>query len=350
MRVAIVLMHPAPYREPVIARIKEEYGYGMSVLSLFAEDFGHAGNGLGDESSPIIQSKTLYPHGIAALKACIRLCSMFALSRTFDFVVWPAYAPWWLTVPILIRLLLGKKFAVCLDTAHDAGCWRSRKVKRHIFRRARFLWVPGEASKRYLQTVYSVPSDKIVEGLYLPEFSVNNKESRKGAKPVFLMVANNLPYRKMHVLATGFGRYLANGGDGRLIFCGKRASELAGDGIETIEGMPWTELPGLYARADVYVHTGNEQFSTALLVGAMAGLPLMASRDVGACADLFEDGETEQPGILVHEWRSVDAWQEAFEQMVAKRTQWSLMGEIAKKRAAKFNVDATAAKVAELIA
>lgn len=350
MRIALVLTHPAPYREAVVARLKTRLGVNLHIYSLFGEDYGHSELGLGIEDKPLIQSKTQYLNGWKAIIACCKLLRIFGLFRQHDLVIWPAYAPWWLTIPILFRFFIRKKSAVCLDTTRESGGLIAKKIKGFIFRNAWFLWVPGAASKQYLQTGYSIHRDTIVEGLYLPEYTAINKEKSEADKPVFLMVANNLPYRKMHVLAAGFKQYLAKGGRGRLIFCGKRAYELAEDGIETIDGVPWVELPTLYAKADVYVHTGNEQFSTALLMGAMAGLPLMASKDVGACVDLFEDSADDEPGLLVDEWRSAAAWQVAFEQMVEKRVQWPHMGEIAKKRAAKFDVDATVTKVSELIA
>lgn len=350
MRVAVILTHPAPYREPVVSELKRRFGSALNVYSLFGEDFGHSDLGLGTENKPLIASKTQNLHGWDALAISCRLVAKLGLFSRFDFVIWPAYAPWWLTIPILIRSLLGRKFAVCLDTTHDAGSWFSKKIKEYIFRKARFLWIPGEASRRYLQTDYSVSDDKIVKGLYLPAFSIGKVAHSNHDKPVFLMVANNLPNRKMHVLATGFKRYLNKGGDGRLILCGKRASDFAGEGIDAIEGIPWPKLPDLYARADVYVHTGNEQYSTALLMGAMIGLPLMASRDVGATVDLFEDGSEDESGLLVDDWCSADAWENGFEQMVGKRVQWPLMGEIARKRAAKFDVVATTAKVITFIA
>lgn len=350
MNIALLLTHPAPYREPVVTKLKHIFGASLTVCSLFGEDFGHSELGLGVERKPLISSKTQYLHGWSAFIACSRLVTKFGLSRRFDFVIWPAYAPWWLTIPILIRTLLGKKFAVCLDTTRDSGGWWSRKIKGLIFKRPQFLWVPGVASKRYLHDGYSVSNDKVVEGLYLPRFSIGKAARVKDDKPVFLMVANNLPYRQMHILALGFKQYFANGGAGQLIFCGKRSSELRGEGIETIDGLQWTELPALYAKADVYVHTGNEQFSTALLMGAMAGLPLMVSKDVGACADMFGDDSEEYPGLMVNEWHSVKAWQNAFEHIVAERAQWNRMGEIAKMRAVKFDVDAIVTRISELIA
>lgn len=349
MSAAVILTHPAPYREPVVAKLKTRLAANMAVYSLFGEDYGHSELGLGTEDKPLIASKTQFLNGWEALASCCSLVAKFCLSGRFDIVIWPAYAPWWLTIPVLIRALLGKKFAVCLDTTHDTGGRLSKKIKGCIFKRACFLWVSGEASKLYLQTSYSVLDYKIVEGVYLPDFLISNKEQRKGVAPVFLMVANNLPYRKMHVLAAGFKQYLVKGGAGRLIFCGKRTSELAGDGVDAIDGVAWNELPSLYAKADVYVHTGNEQFSTALLMGAMAGLPLVSSKDVGASVDLFEDSSEDEPGVLVNEWCSVDAWQRAFAQIVAMREKWPLMGELAKKRAEKFNADVIATRVAKLM-
>ena len=349
MRVAIVLMHPAPYREPVIARLKEKAGHGISVFSLFAEDFGHAGNRLGDESRPIIKSTTLYPRGFAALKACIKLCARFARSRKFDFVVWPAYAPWWLTVPVVLRSILRQKGAVALDTVRESGGWFQRKIKGYIFRRAKFLWVPGDASRKYVMEHYGIDASRIVEGLYLPDFRVAGINAEKHEKPTYLMVANRTASRMMDVVADGFRKFLKGGGNGRLILCGKGTGELSGDGVEILEGGEWNNLASLYKKADVYVHNGSEQFSTATLMGAMAGLPLLVGSEVGVCADLFAgDGEC-PPGVLVDDWRSVDAWANAFARMSDGRENWTDMGAVARRQASKFSVEEVAMEVSKRI-
>jgi len=347
VKAAVILTHPAPYREAVLRRLRDDRRIQIYAPAIFACDFGHHDMGLGEDSAAIAADvPTLYPGIIDGVKVAWRLIRRFS-GRKYDFVVWPAYAPWWLTFPIAVRSVLGRRYAIALDTVRESGGAFLRAVKSWLFRKADFLWVPGLASRRYLAGSYGVSGKKIVGGLYIQEFVTHHRRCMRGEGPVFLMVANNRPFRRMDVVSDGFRKYLAGGGKGRLIFCGVGTTALACSGIEAIEGVPSSELPELYSRADVYVHNGDEQFSVALLMGAMAGLPILVGAEVGAVADLFSnDG---MPGIKVNDWTSSDSWANAFRAMTAKASSWSSMSEVSLRQAMIFNPKNVAADVASLI-
>lgn len=348
MKAAVILMHHAPYREAVLRILKDDTRIQIEAPSIFSCDFGHHDMGLGEDSAAIAADvPTLYPRFIDGLKVAWRLTRRFA-NREYDFAVWPAYAPWWLTFPVAVRAALGRRYAIALDTVREAGGWFSRVIKSWLFRKADFLWVPGLASRKYLVGHYGVSGNKIVCGLYMPEFVPHKRGCMRGEVPVFLMVANNRPFRRMDVVSDGFRKYLAEGGTGRLVFCGKGTSAFAGGGIETMEGVVSSELGELYSRADVYVHNGDEQFSVALLMGAMAGLPILSGSEVGAVADLLpEDGSA---GVLVRDWTNSDSWARAFRSMEGRASCWSSMAEASRRQAIAFNPKHTADKVASLIA
>ena len=348
-RVAIIQFHPAPYREPVASRLFGREGLDVSLFNLFGEDYGHSRMGLGTDGGPISRSPTMHPRGFSAVRLAWRLIFGFALNRKYDFILWPAYAPLWLTVPLLICAMFGRNYAIALDTVRESGGRRSRRIKAFLLRHAQFLWVPGKASRNYLVENYGVPAETIVIGQYLPEFKSVKNPARDSAEPVFLMVANNTPSRRLDALAEGFRKYVAKGGCGRIVLCGRGVGGFGGGAVEAIDGLPWPELPSLYARADVYVHNGDEQFSTALLMGAMSGHPLVASAQVGVCADLFDESAKIQSGILVDDYASSDAWAAAFAAITAKRDEWPDMASAAKARAAIFNPDAVADEIAARI-
>lgn len=344
MKVAVVITHPAPYREAVLKRLKADSRLEVDIVSIFSSDFGHPDMELGDDRGAIAaEVKTLYPGFFSGIKIAWRLLRRF-WGRRYDFVIWPAYAPWWLTIPVAIRAFLGRRYAIALDTVRESCRCFSRAIKRWLFEKAEFLWVPGLASRKYLVSSYGVTGTKIVSGLYIPEFVTELKLREKGDVPTFLMVANNTPFRRMEAVANGYNVFVSGGGKGRLILCGKGASAFSGNSIETIDGVPSTALPELYARSDVYVHNGNEQFSAALLMGAMAGLPLFVGAEVGAAADLMrEDNST---GLKVEDWQNPNAWAEAFSKMTSLASSWPSMSSASLRQASAFNPEDVASEIA----
>ena len=347
MKIALLLMHPSPYRDAVAKRLQADGRFSLDVFYLFGEDFGHSGMGLGETADPLAgKTVTLHPSGFAALRLMWRLVWRFAVGGKYDLVVWPAYAPWWLTMGVILRATMGRKYGLSLDTTRERCGWLSRTIKQFVFLRAQFLWVPGEASQKFLVRDYGVDEKKIVHGVYSCEFAQCPKEAHDGE--VYLMVANDVDFRRMNVVADGFKRFVANGGVGKLILCGKGVGRHQGKDVECIDGgTAWENLPRLYARSDVYVHNGTEQFSVATLMGAMIGLPLLCGLEVGAAADLFGDKEV---GMLVEKWDSAEAWAEAFGRISARKGDWQGMGAEAKRRTAKFAPPEVTRRVGDLMA
>lgn len=336
LKIALQLMHPSPYRDIVASKLQGSKAFELDIAYLFSEDYGHANNGLGKTVDAIAgDSRTLYPKGFLAFRLMWRLLKRFVFGDKYDLVIWTAYAPWWITLPIVARAAFGKNFAIAIDTVSDDCGWLAHRIKHFVLSRAKFLWVPGEASKRFLTDNYRIDSGNIEYGVYSCEF--NCERANHENFPVFLMVANNTPFRRMDVVVDGFKTYRSNGGLGTLILCGKGVKCFSSDRIECFDGgVEWTKLPELYARADVYVHNGTEQFSVATLMGAMAGLPILCGAKVGVASDLFGKIEV---GHAVNDWESSDAWAEAFDKMLQSRSHWQEMGDNAKSVASKFNPD-----------
>jgi len=332
-RIVIGVMHPAPYRQPVLDQICSAGVFDVDVLSNRALDVGHAWAGFGEANGALYRG-----NGIAAL---FRALGRYVFSQKYDFVCWSAYHPYWLTLPIVLSALMGKKYAIALDSVREeGGGWLARKIKKLIFGRASFLWVPGLASRRFLQDGYGIPAGRIVEGVYVLKRFEGFEKFERFEGVTFLTVCNNIPLRRVDALVDGFMQ-LAKGRTGvRLVLCGKNMQGFVGPNVEVIDGCPWNELPRLYARADVYVHNGAEQFSTAVLMASMLGMPIVVGREVGIVKDMFR-GDV-HPGICVDEWKSADAWAAAFEQIIVARNQWQTMGQAGQKQADKFDVDKVA--------
>lgn len=95
-----------------------------------------------------------------------------------------------------------------------------------------------------------------------------------------------------------------------------------------IPGVSFAEMQELYAAADVYVHGGTEPASTALVIGAIAHLPVMSSPAVGCTADVVREGVT---GCLIRDFLSEDEWTAAFRKMWDQKRNWGRYGEMARR-------------------
>ena len=298
-RSAVLVMHQAPYRDPVLDRLAQQDH--VDVFSIFDHDKGHAWACFRNDVP------SLAGHGLV-----VRLLFRFALSRRYKMVVWPAYHPWWLTLPIAVSALLGRRYALTSDTKEENGDRFARMLKRFIHRRAAFVWVPGHAARAFLSERYGVPNDRIVDGL----FTVDPKEvggtcanDSKTACRRFLMVANDIPGRRIDALVEGFRRWRKKSGDVRLVLCGHGCGKYAGEDVVGLEGVPWHDVLRLYDEADAYVHNGHEQYSTAVQIAALRGLPIVCSKDIGIVAD-FTDSTRAM--VTVANWQSADGWSRAF--------------------------------------
>jgi glycosyltransferase involved in cell wall biosynthesis len=187
-------------------------------------------------------------------------------------------------------------------------------IKRYVFRRVAFIWTPGEAACRFLALNYGVPPERLLRGLYVVDRKAVAEIPNVSASSCrrFLMVANDMPNRRIDVMVEGFHRWRK--GDERLTLCGCGCSRYAGEGVVGVEGVPWPQLPRLYDAADVYVHNGMEQFSTAVQIAAMRGLPIICSGDVGIVSDFNNPDETM---VIVCDWQSISAWENAFARLAA---------------------------------
>jgi glycosyltransferase involved in cell wall biosynthesis len=69
------------------------------------------------------------------------------------------------------------------------------------------------------------------------------------------------------------------------------------DRVEFLGFVPWEQLPGVYARADcLVVPSRHDGWALVVNEAFAAGLPVIATREVGAALDLVEDGRN---GFLV---------------------------------------------------
>lgn len=357
MKIAFVSNHPAPYRDPFLNRLVKSKSLEVDVYTLFPRDSGHAFWNL---------SRPEYADRLIVSKPCAKFKTFFYFLRHivfggYDFVLYPGFLLWYLSASMIVSKLFGKPYGFTADTVcHKERVGFGQMLKRYVVRHAELIFCPGRAGKDYWMKRYGVPETKICMGAYaldnasLAERIAQERLVREvlrkelGISPlekVFLMVANMIPTRHYPITTRGFLKMAERYPEARFLIVGQGPDaqvmqELAKSHKQLIvlPGVSFEEMLKLYALADVYVHGGTEPASTALVIGAIAGLPLISSMAVGCAWDCLVP---EKSGFLVNDYLSGDDWQKGFEWMMQHEDRWAEMGIAANKLSETLSVPRT---------
>ena len=360
-RIAIISSHPAPYRDAFLTEIVRQYPLGVDVYSLFSYDKGHSYWNLKDaQYSPI----NLKAEEKSSLRMIAILVMLFVVYRKYDFVLWPCWAYRCLKLPIFISALFGKNYGLCADSIEQKAInWLLLKVKQFVIKRAKVVFVPGKAGVDFFIRQFSVSPQSIVMGSY--SLDGNNLEKEilnrrqilrdnirdrldvKKNDSLYLMVANMIPTRHYPIMVSGFLNFAKNRDDVKLVIVGNGSDydkmiELSKvhNKLKVLPGCSFDDMLSLYAASDVYVHSGKEPASTALVLGGIAHLPLISSMAVGCSADVLVDGVS---GFKVENFMDSLSWERGFERSKAFQSRWRQMGLAARDLSRKLDVEPTVA-------
>ena len=355
MRLAFISNHPAPYRDPFLNRLCRLLGADADVYSLFPSDTGH-------------QFWALEPHEYkevilgdvskSRVLLLVKLMRKFLISK-YDLMCFPGFLGWYMPIFLFILAVFRRRYIICADTVEQRDVSKlALWVKRYVIRHASCLFVPGIASRKFFETCFNVNQDRIIMGAYAldgpaierkieslrqEKSRVRNRMGIADDAKVFLMVANMLPNRHYPITSEAFAKFSENHKECYFVMVG-RGPELEKmkmvaekkNALKVIPGCSFSEMLELYAAADVYVHGGKEPASTALVIGAIAKLPLISSSAVGCFADVVKDGVS---GYDVNDYLSVQAWKETFERAYSEQSQWIDMGKAARVLSLDLDVD-----------
>jgi glycosyltransferase involved in cell wall biosynthesis len=296
VKLALLTEIPAPYRVPLFAALAERVD--LLVLFLAAADPRRPYYDAGDLpfAHRVLRGHELR-HGrrwIVANRGVIRELRRF---RPDAVAVggWNQPAFWQSLAYCRARripLLLWVE-----STARDA---RSEAPPLRLARRAMIsgasgYFVPGGASAEYVRS-FGVSDELIahapnaVDGA---EFAAAAVDRAGRNECTFLYVGRLDPEKGLDVLLRAFGDV-----PGRLVLVGTGSEEARlhqhADGRVRFAGaLPQEEVVAAYAAADVFVlPSRSEPWGMVLNEAAAAGLPLVATEDVGAARDLIEDGQS----------------------------------------------------------
>lgn len=358
MRVGFVSIHPAPYRDPFFNRLAQRPEVALDVYTFLKQDKDHDFWKLPPPGYPNTYLPCL-PFVPAFFKyqwSVIRL----VLGGGHDLYVFPGFLIRASVTGMLACVLTGSPYAYNADSVED-GASRSGIIgwfRDFLIRRATLLFVPGKASEAYFHERHGVPRDRICHGCYAMDaprieerlaaardrrVEIRRELGIGDSDTMFLMVANMIKGRRYPVTAAGFLAMAKRHPGVRFVMVGsgedfETMSRLAAEHPELVvkRGCSFDEMLGLYGAADVYVHGGKEPASTALVIGALAKLPLLSSFAVGHSWDCLVDGVS---GVVVKDHTSVADWAEAFERLMESRSDWPAYGHAARHAARALEVE-----------
>lgn len=358
MRVGFVSIHPAPYRDPFFSCLARRPEVKLEVYTFLKQDRDHDFWRLPPPDYPNTYFACL-PFVPAFFKyqwSVLRL----VLGGGHDLYVFPGFLIRASVTGMLFCAITGRPYVYNADSVED-GMSRSSVVgwiRDFLIRRASLLFVPGKASEAYFHERYGVPRDRVCHGCYAMDASrieerlVAARERRGEIRrelgigdsdTMFLMVANMIKGRRYPITASGFRKMAKRHPGVRFVMVGsgedfEAMSRLAAEHPELVvkQGCSFDEMLGLYGAADVYVHGGKEPASTALVIGALAKLPLVSSFAVGHAWDCLVDGVS---GVVVKDHKSAHDWAEALDRIMASRTDWPAMGQAAREAARALEVE-----------
>ncbi len=363
-KIAFVSNHPAPYRDPFLSRLVRIPSLQVEVFSLFQRDGGHSFWAL---EAPAYKNEIVVPHSpksqLWIFLKCLRL---FVFSK-YDCVCWPGFLLKSLTWCMIIQVFLCKKYIICPDTVEQRPlAWPLLMLKSWLVRHAFLIFVPGQAAHRYFIEQFHVPDFKIVKGCYaldnkslllrIKTFREDRAAIRarwgiKETEQLFLMVANMLENRCYPLLGTVFLEAARAYPDAKFLCVGsgpdyEKMEHLAHGHSQLLisKGVSFDEMLALYAIADVYVHGGKEPASTALVIGAIAGLPILSSPSVGCSWDCLIH---EKSGYQVSDYRSAEEWRDGFVYLLSNSDKWRAMGTEAQRLSMSLDVEVAVKRFVE---
>ena len=356
MKLAFVSSHPAPYRDSFLRRLVVRKDVDVKVYSLSAADRAH---GFWNLEECGYKSELIGDDGDHSIACFFRLLFRIILGG-FDVICWPGFSLPCTKAALIACALMRKRYGFCADSiAQPKRSLLSKIIKRFVIKKADFIFVPGKAARDFFVNEFQYPIQRICLGQYAMDglevekkimsfrsrhkLELRHKFGLAADDTVFIMVANMIRTRCYPVTAMAFKRFAEKRQGFRFVMVGsgpelKKMQCMAADtdSLHVIPGLSFDEMLKLYSVADVYVHGGCEPASTALVIGAIANLPLITSRSVGCSADVLVDGET---GVLVEDCLSEDDWVHGFERMLSSRSEWQKYGEKARELSRSLDSD-----------
>ncbi|MGB7591489.1 MAG: glycosyltransferase family 4 protein [Terriglobia bacterium] len=368
-RVAILVGVPTPYREPLFERLARSADYDIQVLYCRDHQPGQQWR-LGAPHYPARYLKNFAPerwHGRLLVGAINP--GVWRELRAFrpDAVVIYGYNT--ATSLLAILWVIRHRIPMLMRTDSNVLAEPGKPQLRRSLKRLLLRWLArrvsaflsvGTMNSQYWQFYGAAP-----EKIFLARYAVDNEffqtqaASYRGARQrtrdengwkqryLLLYVGRLVPFKRVDLVIEAMRRLSTKRSDIGLVIVGDGPERERLEGLA--QGMPYvyfagfqqqSDLPKYYGVADIFVLPSEWEPWGLVVNEAMAsGLPVIATRKVGAARDLIVEGEN---GYLVPE-NDVEAMASAVDRACESEQHLLLLGEKARGTVQSWNYDSTLA-------
>jgi glycosyltransferase involved in cell wall biosynthesis len=355
-RVALLTIHPAPYRDPALTLVHQRRRVDLKVYLLSMATSRH----------PYWQpGQIVYPHEV--LRPELHTSGAFHLDpsiwrklKGYDVVCITGHQYHTLKIALLRCLMSRIPYVWIADSVLQASPvpWR-KKLQRWVYQAImQFIvgymgsaWVPGQATRDYLVHHGGAPN-RIFAGSYCLDVDTlirqsQSLESRRRVirrelnladeQVVFLFVGRLVSQRGIPILLEAWRRLAVAHPEVTLLIVGQgpersRAEQFVRKHrltqVRFFDPVAFEVLPEYYVACDAYVQPSiSEPYSLSTAQAAIFARPIVVTDRVGAGADYLVEGKT---GYLAQAG-DVHSLLEAVEHLIADRRRMSEMGRQAQK-------------------
>jgi len=354
--VALLTIHPAPYRDLTLALVHQRQRVNLKVYLLSRTTSRH----------PYWREEAIpYPHEILETKW--RTSGEFHLDpviwhklEEYDVACITGHQYHTLKIALLRCLISRTPYVWIADSVlqRSPPPW-SKALQRQVYRLVvRFIakhmgsaWVPGQATREYL-VYYGAAQNKIFEGAYcldvdtlvqqIRPLETQRKEIRHtlnlaDEQIVFLFVGRLVSQRGIPILLEAWRRLTLTHPELSLVIVGQgserpwaerfvREHELTQ--VQFFDPVAFETLTEYYVACDAYIQPSiNEPYSLSTAQAAVSARPMVITDRVGAGADYLVEGQT---GYLAQAG-NVDSLVGAVKKLVMQRQRMVEMGQEAQK-------------------
>jgi glycosyltransferase involved in cell wall biosynthesis len=355
-RVALLTIHPAPYRDPALTLVHQRRRVDLNVYLLSIATSRH----------PYWQQeRVVYPHEV--LRPELRASGAFHLDpsiwrklKGYDVVCITGHQYHTLKLALLRCLASGTPYVWIADSMleESPAPWRKSLQRRAYQALVRFIvghmgsaWVPGQATREYLVR-YGGASSRIFEGSYCldvdtliqqaqslePQRQAIRRELNLAHDQImFLFVGRLVSQRGIPILLEAWRRLTVGYPEVALFIVGQGPERSRAEQFVRAHGLTQVRffdpvafevLPEYYVACDAYVQPSiSEPYSLSTAQAAIFARPIVVTDRVGAGADYLVEGKT---GYLAQAG-DVDSLLEAVKHLVAERWRMGDMGRQAQK-------------------
>jgi glycosyltransferase involved in cell wall biosynthesis len=317
-RVALISIHPAPYRDPVLQLLYEREKISLEVYLLFNHDKGHSYWEMATYSYP----KQLMPYRLFLGEYHFSPQVIQSIHYgNYDVVAIPGYYHPTCQLALLDFLCRRKPIIFITDSfgfiPRPLGLRLVETIPFWLLSQiVKAAWVPGSAARNYLKQ-QGIPDEHIFEGAYCLDVEKLVKETTEKecirneirqqlnleGRFVLLMVAGFTTNRGLPILYTALNLIRDEFPEITLLLVGNGPEYVRIQKLIQVNNfykqiclvgpVSFQKLPEFFVASDIYVHSSiNEPYSLALSQAAISARPIISTDRVGAAYDYVIEGKT----------------------------------------------------------